>query len=126
MITGINESKILIKHISCKYKGRFAENGNQWCNHDKYPCQCKKRHVCHVYQKDYVWNFFTCKSKNGKYLASIRLKGDTTKKQVLMKRKQPVKLKIYIFQLHFYYILQHSIFKISRNIKTFITISLYN
>ena len=38
MITGINESKILIKHISCKYKGRFTENGDQWCNHDKYPC----------------------------------------------------------------------------------------
>ena len=38
MITGTNESKILIKHISCKYKGRFTENGDQWCNHDKYPC----------------------------------------------------------------------------------------
>ena len=38
MITGISESKILIKHISCKYKCRFDENGDQWWNHDKYPC----------------------------------------------------------------------------------------
>ena len=37
-ITRINESKRLIKQISGRYKCRFDENGDQWCNHDKYPC----------------------------------------------------------------------------------------
>ena len=38
MITGINESKTLIKHISCKYKCKFDArkfNSNQWWNNDK-------------------------------------------------------------------------------------------
>ena len=38
MITGINESKTLTKHISCKFKCRFHGrkcNSNQWWNNDK-------------------------------------------------------------------------------------------
>ena len=38
MITGINESKTLAKHISCECKCRFYErkcNSNQWWNNDK-------------------------------------------------------------------------------------------
>ena len=41
MITGINESKRLTKHISCKCKCRFDWkkcNSDQWWNNDK--CQC--------------------------------------------------------------------------------------
>ena len=40
MITGINESKTLTKHISCEYKCKFDGtkcNSNQWWNNDK--CQ---------------------------------------------------------------------------------------
>ena len=52
MITGINESKTLMKHISyyCRYKfegGRF--NSNQKRNNDEYQCECEnpiKRCVC--------------------------------------------------------------------------------
>ena len=71
MITGINESKILTKHISCECKCKFDEkkcNSNQWWNNDKSRCECKKIHVC---EKDYVWNPATCICENGKYLASI-------------------------------------------------------
>ena len=60
MITGINELKILAKHISCKCKCRFDGrkcNSDQCWNNDKCRCECKKRHVC---EKDYVWNPFTC------------------------------------------------------------------
>ena len=53
MITGINVSKTLAKHISCKCKCR---------------CECKKRHVCEKY---YVSNPATCTCENGIYLASI-------------------------------------------------------
>ena len=49
MITGINESKTLKKHISCYCKCRFNGrkcNSDQWWNSDKYQCECKHRHVC--------------------------------------------------------------------------------
>ena len=71
IISGINESKALTKHISweckCKFNGRNCNLG-QWWNNDKCWCECKKRRVC---EKDYVWNPATCNCENGKYLASI-------------------------------------------------------
>ena len=70
MITGINESKTLTKHVSCEYKCKFDGrncNSDQW-NDDKCWCECKKRHV---YEKGHVWNPATCNCENGKYLASI-------------------------------------------------------
>ena len=72
MITGINESKTLTKHISCECKCRFDGrkcNSDQWWNNDKCWCECKKRHVC---EKDYVWNPTTCNCENRKYLAYIK------------------------------------------------------
>ena len=52
MITGTNESKTLIKHISyefkCKFGGREC-NSDQWWNKDKCWYECKKRHV---YERD--------------------------------------------------------------------------
>ena len=70
MITGINESKTLTKHILCECKCRFDGrnyNSHQWWNNNKCRCQCKK-HIC---EKDYIWNPSTCICENGKYLASI-------------------------------------------------------
>ena len=71
MITGINESKTLTEHISCKCKSNFDGrncNSDQWWNNDKCWCECKKPHVC---EKDYVWNTATCNCENWKYSASI-------------------------------------------------------
>ena len=71
MITEINESKILTKHISCQCKYRFDErkyNLDQLWNNDNCRCECKIRHAC---EKDYVQNPSTCNCENGKYLASI-------------------------------------------------------
>ena len=71
MITGINESKTLRKHIWCKYKCKFDETkskSNQWWNNHKCRCECKKSHVC---EKDYVSNPATCNCENEKYLANI-------------------------------------------------------
>ena len=48
IITGINESKTLRKHISCECKCNFDVrncNSDQWWNNVKYGCKCKKRHV---------------------------------------------------------------------------------
>ena len=71
MITGINESKTLTKHISCeckcKFDGRNCNSDQRW-NNDKCRCECKKRYAC---ENGYVWNPGTCNCKNGKYLASI-------------------------------------------------------
>ena len=70
MITGINESKTVTKHISCECKCKFNGrkwNSDQWWNKNKYWCQCKK-HIC---KKDYTWYPATCSSKNEKYLPSI-------------------------------------------------------
>ena len=71
MITGINKSKTLTKHIPCKCKCKFDNrkfSSNQWWNSDKCQFECKKHHVC---EKDYVWNPSACNCENRKYLASI-------------------------------------------------------
>ena len=71
MITGINESKTLTKHISCECKCRFNKrkcNSDQWWNNDKCQCECKNRQLC---EKKSCWNSATCIYKNGKYLGSI-------------------------------------------------------
>ena len=43
-ISGINKSKILTKHISCKcdckFDGRKCKS-NQKCNNNKFLCECK-------------------------------------------------------------------------------------
>ena len=68
MITEINESKALTKHISseckCRFDGRKC-NSDQWWNNNKCCCECKKRHVT---EKNNVWNPATCYCENGKYL----------------------------------------------------------
>ena len=49
MITGINESRTLTKHISCECKCKFYGrkcNSNQKWNNDKCQCNCKKHHIC--------------------------------------------------------------------------------
>ena len=70
MIAGLNESKILTKHIPCECKCKFDGrkcNSDQWSNNNKCRCECKKHHVC---EKDYVWNLATCNRENGKCLAN--------------------------------------------------------
>ena len=67
MMTGINESKTLTKHISCECKCRFDGrkcNSGHWWNNDKCRCEFKKCYVC---EKDTVWNPSTCNCENGKY-----------------------------------------------------------
>ena len=50
MITGINESKTLTKHVSCEFKckfdGRKCSSNPKW-NNDKCCCECKnpKKHL---------------------------------------------------------------------------------
>ena len=58
LITFINESRTLTKHISCECKCKFDEKkckSNQWWSNDKCQCECRKNHTC----------------ESGKYLASI-------------------------------------------------------
>ena len=76
MTTGINESKTLTKHISCKCKCKFDVkkcNSSQWWNGNKCQCECKNIDVC---KKGYLSNSAACNSENGKYLATIM--DDTT------------------------------------------------
>ena len=71
MITGINQSKKLTKHISCEFKCTFdgnKYNTNQWWNKDKCRYECKKHHICEKY---FVRNPVTCYCENGKYLSII-------------------------------------------------------
>ena len=71
MIIGINESKTLTTYISCKCKCRFDErkcNSDQWCNSNKFWCDCKNHHVGEKY---YIWNVATFSCENRKYLACI-------------------------------------------------------
>ena len=117
MITRINESKILTKHISCECKCKFDGrnyNSDQWWNNGKCWCECKKHHIC---EKDYVWNYATCNCENYKYLASIMDDSAIMCDEIIEsyeeetnfneKKQQPVKHKISIFYFHFYKLLQH-------------------
>ena len=74
MITGLNESKISTKHISCECKCKFDGrkcNLNQKCNNDICWSECKNPKKHHVCEKDCIWSSATCSFENGKYLASI-------------------------------------------------------
>ena len=71
MISEINESKTLTKHISCKCKCNFEgrkSNSDQKRNDNKCFCEYKNHHLC---EKSYIWNSATSSCKNGKYLWSI-------------------------------------------------------
>ena len=73
MVTGINESKTLKKHISFKCECKFDDrkcNLNQNWNNDKCPCECEnpKEHQC---EKGYFWNPTKCSCENGKYARGI-------------------------------------------------------
>ena len=114
MITAINESKTLTKHISCECKCRFDGkkcSSDQWWNSNKCRCESKKHHVC---EKDYVWNPASCSCENGKYLASIMDESAITWDEIIEsideetnfnEKKEPVKCKISRFYMHFYYLL---------------------
>ena len=92
IITGINESKTLTKHISFECKCRFDRrkcNSNQGRNNDKCQCKCK---ICHACEKDYVSNPATCNCEIKNYLVTIiddsasmgmKLYSHTMKKQKL-------------------------------------------
>ena len=73
MIAGINESKILTKHIPCECKYKFSGwqwNANEKWNNDICWCEWKKSKEHNAYQKDYIWNPASCSCENVKYLAS--------------------------------------------------------
>ena len=71
MISGINESKTLTKHISCECKCKFDGkkwNSDQKWNNDKYWFECKKHNIC---EKDYTGNPATCSCESDKYITNI-------------------------------------------------------
>ena len=70
MITEINESKRLTKHISCECKCRFDGrncNSDQWWSNDNVDVNVKNI----IYVRKIVSNPATCNCENGNYLASI-------------------------------------------------------
>ena len=91
IITRINESKTLTKHISCECKCKFDGrkcNSNQKWNNGKCRCKCKKHHFC---EKDFVWNPATCSCKNGKHLASITDDSVITHGEIIEEETNPNK-----------------------------------
>ena len=65
MITEIDESKTLTKHITWKCKRKLNSRkccSNQKGNNDKCRCECEKHNTC---EKDYISNPAICSSENG-------------------------------------------------------------
>ena len=61
MITRINKSKALTKHISCEYKCKINwRNLHQKWETDRLPCECKETIKHYVCKKYYIWNCSTC------------------------------------------------------------------
>ena len=89
---------ILTKYVSrgckCKFDGRKSTSDQKWINNNK----------C------WIWNPATCSCENGKHLASIIDDSMITCDEIVEetkiaqtnfnKKKQPVKHKIFIFNLH--------------------------
>ena len=74
MITGINESKGLTKHISCECKCKF--DGRNWDsnpkgNNDKCRCVFKNLKECDVCKKDDIRNPAKCTCENGRSLKIV-------------------------------------------------------
>ena len=72
MIIGINKSRTLIKHVSCKCKCKMVEN----VIYTKIGLTIRvsvgvKIYKNIVYDKGYFWNPVACNSENGKYARSI-------------------------------------------------------
>ena len=90
MITGINESKTLTKHVSCECKckcdGRKC-NSNPKRNNGKCRCECKNPEELHVRKKVYIQNPATCSCKNGKCLANIIDNSVITSAEIIEKTK---------------------------------------
>ena len=64
MITGINESKTLTMHISCKSKCDCMKcDSNQKWNNDNCLCEFKNPRKHHMYKKYFIWNPATCSCK---------------------------------------------------------------
>ena len=93
MITGINQSKILTKHISCECECKFdGKNVIQINSGITINLDVSVKNIC---AKDYTWNPAMCSCQNGMYLASImddsvivcNESQNCTTKQMLMKRK---------------------------------------
>ena len=68
-VTGINESKILTKHVSwkceCKFDSRKCNSSQNWYkDKSQYECKNPKKHF--VCKKDYFWNpaRFSCEKGN--------------------------------------------------------------
>ena len=74
MTKGINESKTLTKHISCKCECKcdiIKYISNDKCNNDKFQCESKKPKEHNAFEKDYIWNSASWSCKNGKYSESF-------------------------------------------------------
>ena len=74
IITEMNESKFLTKHISCKCDCKFdgrKSNSNQKQNNDECRCECKNPREHNSSKKDKIWNPAACSCENGKYIGSI-------------------------------------------------------
>ena len=63
LITVINKSKTLIKHISyngkCKFDGRKCCSNQTW-NHNKCQGKCEKPVKHCIYKEEYAWNQNIC------------------------------------------------------------------
>ena len=74
MITGINESKILTKHLSCKceckFDGRKCGLNQKW-NKNKCWYECKNPEEHNSCEKDYICSSVMCSCENGKFVGSI-------------------------------------------------------
>ena len=74
MITGINESRTLARHISCKcgckFDGRKWKLNQKW-NNNKCWCECKSLKEHCLCKKGYFWIPATSSWRNVKYAGSI-------------------------------------------------------
>ena len=69
LISGVNETRLLVQHESCQCNGRLNKsvcNSKQKWNHNECWCECKELDDWGSFEKGYMWNPSICHCKCNK------------------------------------------------------------
>ena len=88
MITGMNESKTITKHISCnckcKFHGKKYNLNQKWTKHKSY-CECGNPIKHFVCKKDYILNPTACAYEDGEILEPTKNRTNFVRKKATCK-----------------------------------------
>ena len=98
LVSGINETRRIEWHETCKCKCRFNSsfcNNKQRCDDDKCRCQCKELIDKCVWDKEFIWNPSNCECKSCDFSEYLDYKNCKWKKRLANKLAEKCTENIY-------------------------------